>query len=112
MSSPLDRTFTDSDLVQFGGGRVLELSGTIPGSITVIDSDGYAVMADQIEMLSAGNVCEGVRVVMTPFLENGVLAGTWKIRYNRGAKGNDSLSGEVSSSVTLEETMVYSLLFG
>jgi hypothetical protein len=106
-----DLEFDDKDLVFIDGKRVYGVDGVFPGGITVIDGNGEAVMADQIERVGLGGVVDGVNVVLDDFLVDGHLEGTWKIRYNRGARGHDSLSASLSDA-TLDEIILYSLIFG
>ena len=111
MPSMNDLEFNDEDLVSLDGRRVYGVDGVFPGGITVIDSNGEVVMADQIERVGLGGIVDGVNVVLDDFLVDGHLEGTWKIRYNRGAKGLDGFSASLSDA-TLDEIILYSLIFG
>ena len=111
MPSMNDLEFNNEDLVSVDGKKVYCVDDVFPGGITVIDGNGEVVMADQIERVGLGGVVDGVNVVLDDFLVDGRLEGTWKIRYNRGAKGLDSFSASLSDA-TLDEIILYSLIFG
>ena len=111
MPSMNDLEFNDEDLVSLDGKRVYGVDGVFPGGITVVDGNGEVVMADQIERVGLGGIVDGVNVVLDDFLVDGHLEGTWKIRYNRGAKGLDGFSASLSDA-TLDEIILYSLIFG
>lgn len=105
-----DMEFSDVDLSSIDDKKALFVPDVFPGGITVVDNNGYVVMADQMESITNG-VVDGVYVFLEDFLVNGALPGTWRIRYNRGKTGSDSPSGSVSDA-TSDELMLYSLIFG
>ena len=105
-----DMEFSHVDLTSIDGKKALFVPNVFPGGITVIDNNGYVVMADQMERVTNG-VVDGVYVFLEDFFVNDMLPGTWKIRYNRGKTGSDSPSGSVSDA-TSDELMLYLLIFG
>jgi len=105
-----DKLFANDDLYYVDGKKALFVPDVFPGGITVIDNNGYVVMADQMESMVDG-VVDGVYVFLEDFFVNDMLPGTWRIRYNRGKTGSDSPSGSVSDA-TSDELMLYSLIFG
>lgn len=107
--SPDDFSFTDSDLVEWGGRRCLIVQGVHPGGVTVVDNAGRAVLADQSEYVQQGGY-PATAVFLDGFDRNGVLQGTWRIRYNRGVRGMDALSSQLGGASS-EELMRYSLIF-
>ena len=111
MDTPIpDFEFRDADLEDYDGRRCLIVHDVFPGGITVVDGSGHVMQADQIEVMNAGAFV-GVAVVLDQWLVDGHLEGVWKIRYNRGMRGNDCLSSQVSDA-TLDELMLYTLIFG
>ena len=110
MAAMQDFQFTDSDLTVHDGRRALLVDGVFPGGVSVVDGNGLVVMPDQREVWF-GEAYVGVEIVLDPFLSDGVLPGTWTIRYNRGARGQDGLSA-VATGATADELMLYALIFG
>ena len=105
MPSTEDFLFTNSDLTTYDGKTVLIVENVFPGGFTVVDNNNRVVMPDQME------VSNGVAVIFDGWLEDGSLQGTWRIRYNRGMRGLDGLSAQLSD-YSSEELMLYSLIFG
>jgi hypothetical protein len=117
-NAPDDYSFTDGNLSTVDGSRMLFVPSVLPGGITVVDNNGYVVMADQVEHRESRVVdgacvvsVDGVNVILDGFLVDGMLPGTWWIRYNRGMTGHDNLSASVSDA-TSEELMLYTIIFG
>lgn len=109
-NAPDDYSFTDGNLSTVDGSRMLFVPSVLPGGMTVVDNNGYVVVADQIEHRDNGFV-DGVNVILDGFLVDGMLPGTWWIRYNRGMTGHDNLSASASDA-TSEELMLYTIIFG
>ena len=89
---------------------MIYVEGVLPGNITMVDSRGYAVFAPQRERVQSG-VCVGVYVDLGGFLVDGVLPGTWKIRFARGERGPAG-TVDVSSIPASDEILMHALIFG
>lgn len=101
---PSDVSFTSSNLSQ---GKLV-VSDVLPGGITIIDNDGNVVLPDQSEYIDTGTLeCTGVIVDLSAFDVQGV----WKVRYNRGIRGQQGKQGE-AGIVSQEDIMKYILLLG
>ena len=108
---PDDFTFTNANLVDIDGRRAVFVPDVLPGGVSVVDANGFVVMPDQMECVREGVVI-GIYVVLDGFLSaNGMLQGTWKIRYNRGMRGMDGSSAGMSDASS-NEMMLYSLIMG
>ena len=105
-----DFLFTNSDLEQYDGKTVLKVRDVFPGGFTVVDNNNRVVMPDQMELVNGINFT-GVAVIFDGWLEDGMLPGTWRIRYNRGMRGVDGLSAQLNAHSS-EELMLYSMIFG
>lgn len=103
-----DFAFTNGNLILLGESTTLFVPIAMPGGFTVIDNNGFVVNAPQKEFIYNG-ACEGTHVVLDEFLnDENVLVGIWKIRYNRGIKGDDATS---ETAVSDETMLLYSIIF-
>lgn len=103
-----DFMFTNSNLTPFGESRVLFVPTAMPGGFAVIDNNGFVVNAPQKESIYNG-ACDGTHVVLDEFLnEENAIVGIWKIRYNRGIRGDDATSETAVSDDTM---LLYSIIF-
>lgn len=103
-----DFAFTDNDLALLGENKTLFVPTAMPGGFAVIDNNGFVINAPQKESIYNG-ACEGTYVMLDEFLnEENALVGIWKIRYNRGIKGDDATS---ETAVSDETMLLYSIIF-
>lgn len=97
-----DKIFTAENLIN---GK-LYISDVLPGNITVVDNNEFVVLVNQRGVLQAGK-CVGVQIDLSTFAING----QWKIRYNRGIRGQ---MGQINNDImpTDEQMLKYALIFG
>lgn len=100
-----DKEFTAHDLID----GYLYIPDILPGNVTIIDNNGKAILADQSQKIQGG-ICIGVLIN----LSNANIAGNWKIRYNRGMRGQN---GNVTTIETInpqieQQLIKYALIFG
>ena len=99
-NSIADKQFTSSDL----SNNLLFVADVLPGGITIIDNEGYTVLIDQYQKVQ-NNICVGVVVDFTGINVSGI----WKIRYNRGMRGQ---KGTFSMQTPPQQQMLkYALIF-
>lgn len=96
-----DKIFTSNDL----SNGYLYVPDVLPGNVTVIDNNNKVVMAEQSQKIQQ-DICIGVLIN----LSNTIVNGTWKIRYNRGMRGQPGISS--NEMPVTEELIKYAIIFG
>ena len=95
-----DKQFTQNDL----NNNLLYVPDVLPGGISIVDNEGYVVLMDQYQRVQ-NNVCVGVIVDFSTTKVTGI----WKIRYNRGMRGQPGIA--LSELPPQQQIIKYALIF-